>query len=280
LKCRKRLKFGGRADARYCCAACRQAAYRKRKAAKPQKAYQRVIKDQSAETATSTLDIGRAAVRPISLAQARALVAPFELLRPLPAVCRFAFGIFFDDRCGGAVVYGAEYGANLDVWARYGFDGKIVALVRGACAPWAHPHSASKLIRRSMALLPGCFKVITATVDPAAGEIGSIYQACGFDYVGTMRSGGRARILINGAPISERQAGRIAGTQGARTLARLGFDASTTPRCERYFAFRGSRHEQRELRAAIGHLIKPYPKRPNAELRQEAKAEINHHVTA
>jgi hypothetical protein len=95
------------------------------------------------------------------LAQARALVAPFELLRPLPAVCRFAFGNFFDDRCSGAVVYGAEYGANLS-----------------------------------------------------------------------------------------------------------------------YFAFRGSRREQRELRAAIGHLIKPYPKRPNAELRQEAKAEINHHVTA
>jgi hypothetical protein len=76
-----------------------------------------------------------------------------------------------------------------------------------------------------------------------------------------MRSGGRALVSINGKRVSERQAGRLAGTRGARALAQLGLDAMTTPRPGRYFAFRGSRKERQQLRAAIAELIKPYPKR-------------------
>lgn len=49
-----------------------------------------------------------------------------------------------------------------------------------------------KVIRRSMRLLPERYRIVTATCDRAAGEIGTIYQACGFDDVGTMRAGGRA----------------------------------------------------------------------------------------
>jgi hypothetical protein len=143
----------------------------------------------------------------------------------MPAVSRYCFGIFFGDRLGGAVVYGDEYGENLGVWNKFGFNGRIIALTRGCCLHWAHPHAASKLIRRSMDLLPERYKVITATVDGSAGEIGTIYQACGFDYVGTMRSGGRSLTRINGKAVSERHIYRLAGTRGAQALAQLGFDA-------------------------------------------------------
>ena len=159
------------------------------------------------------------------------------------------------------MVYGDEYGENLGVWDRYGFGGKIIALLRGACLPWAHPHAASKLIRRSMDLLPARYTAVTATVDRLVGEVGTIYQACGFDYVGVMRAGGRALVRANGKHVSERQAGRLAGTQGARALARLGFDAVPVPRRARYFAFRGGRRERARHRAAIAHLITAYPKR-------------------
>jgi len=79
-----------------------------------------------------------------------------------------------------------------------------------------------------------------------------------------MRAGGRALVRLNGKQLSERQAGRLAGTRGARALAKLGFDASPGARKERYFAFRGLRTERRQLRAAIAHLIKAYPKREAA----------------
>ena len=52
---------------------------------------------------------------------------------------------------------------------------------------------------------------------------------------------------------------RLAGTRGARALARLGFDTVPVPRRARYFAFRGDKQERRHNRAAIA--IRPYPKR-------------------
>jgi hypothetical protein len=207
------------------------------------------------------VDIGRAEVRPITTAGAKAIIAQHDWFGTMPAVARHCYGIFFDGELGGAVVYGDEYGENLGVWGKYNYGGKIIALLRGACVHWAHPHAASKLIRRSMDLLPEHYKVITATVDGLAGEIGTIYQACGFDYVGVMRQGGRALVRVNGKHMSDRQAGRLAGTQGARALAKLGFDAVPVPRRARYFAFRGDRRERARHRAAIAGLIQPYPKR-------------------
>jgi hypothetical protein len=264
VACGKRLAITRRADAQYCSTRCRQRGYRQRKVAAatamPRKAHQRVIRERlaTADTAPPAADISTAEVRTITTAEAKAIIEQYE---PMAAVCRFAFGIFFGDRCGGAVVYGDEYGENLGIWDRYGYRGSIIALLRGACAHWAHPHSASKLIRRSMDLLPARYVVITATVDAGAGEIGTIYQACGFDYVGTMRGGGRSLTRVNGKALSERQAGRLAGTQGPRALARLGFDAISVPRRARYFAFRGDRHERERNRSAIAHLLQPYPKR-------------------
>jgi hypothetical protein len=259
--CRKPITLTMRADTRFCSARCRQKGYRQRKAnGSPQKAHQRIIRERlAAESAESVAaDISTAEVRPITLADAKAIIEQYE---PMPAVSRYCFGIFFGERLGGAVLYGDEYAENLRVWDCYGYSGKIIALLRGACAHWAHEHAASKLIRRSMRLLPEQYKVITATVDRSAGEIGTIYQACGFDFVGTMRNGGRALIRVNGKHMSERQAGRLAGTRGGRALAKLGFDACPVPRRERYFAFRGSKRERQQHRAAIAHLLKPYPKR-------------------
>lgn len=229
----------------------------------PRKAHQRVIRDRLAAEDTAPpreLDIGKAVVRPIARAEASAVIERYEWLGTMP-LSRFHFGIFFDGELGGVVVYGDEYGANLGVWNRYGFEGKIIGLLRGACTHWAHPHTASKLIRRSMDLLPPQYTVVTATVDADAGEIGTVYQAAGFNYVGTMRAGGRSLTRVSGKAVSERTMQRLAGTQGARALARLGFDTISVPRRARYFAFVGDRYERERNRAAIAHLIKSYPKR-------------------
>jgi hypothetical protein len=174
--CGKRLAMTRRADARYCSTHCRQRIYRQRKAAaaiKPRKAHQRVIREQLAAAANGmerTVGIRTALVRPITIAEAKAIIVQYEWLGTLPAVTRHCYGIFFDGELGGAVVYGDEYGENLGVWDRYGYSGRIIALLRGACLPWAHPHAASKLIRRSMDLLPERYRVVTATVDALAGE--------------------------------------------------------------------------------------------------------------
>jgi hypothetical protein len=112
-----------------------------------------------------------------------------------------------------------------------------------------------------MKLLPARYRVVTATSDPTAGEIGTVYQACGFDHVGQMHPGTRALIIHEGRVVSERQAKRRFGTCGRRQLAALGIRAYLVPRRSRYFAFRGAVREQAALRAAIADRILPYPKR-------------------
>jgi hypothetical protein len=57
---------------------------------------------------------------------------------------------------------------------------------RGACSSWAHKHLGSKLIRFACNWLAKntAKKIFIAYSDPRANEIGTIYQACGFDYLG------------------------------------------------------------------------------------------------
>lgn len=277
------------------------------------KAHQRLIRERrAAESAdadifgqwwlTIDVEIGKAEVREIAYATASAIILQYEWLGTMPAYVRHSYGIFFDGCCAGAVTYSDEMSENLGVWDKYGFTGKMLCLSRGACVHWAHPHAASKLIRGSMRLLPDRYKVITATVDSAAGEVGTIYQACGFDFIGAK---GRGRTQINGVPsrtlrksryvkprrhglsgdesdlalgdveraasVSEGRAralwprrGRsLGGMASQRKLLDLGieFEPVNETQKGRYFAFRGSHKERKALRAAIAHLIAPYPKR-------------------
>jgi hypothetical protein len=171
----------------------------------------------------------------VTTATAASIIERYEWLGRMPAVVRYCFGIFFGDACGGVVTYSNEYAENLGVWDRYDFTGRLICLSRGAVTHWAPPNTASRLIRRSMALLPPRYEVVTATVDERAGEIGTIYQACGFDFIGKMDSSRDS--IVN----------------------RWDHALPREPVKARYFAFRGS--YQRDRRDAIAHLIQPYPRR-------------------
>ncbi|MCZ2153415.1 MAG: hypothetical protein LC114_05875 [Bryobacterales bacterium] len=228
------------------------------------KAHQRFIREQLATTeATYTADIGTAVVQEITPSQAREIIEKYEWLKTMPAFLLHCYGIFFDGICGGVVVYSVDYGENL-AWSKFGWQGKIICLSRGACVHWAHPHSASKLIRTSMRMLPEKYKVVTCTVDAEAGEVGTIYQAAGMTFVGVMSKGGNRASIIkpDGKRISSRDAYDLYGTRSVSRLREMGLDVRSERRKSRYFAFRGSKREQAENRMKIQHLIQPFPKRP------------------
>jgi hypothetical protein len=233
--------------------------------------HQRKIRNEQAKLDSSPLaewhDVDRSIengiVREITYNEAKPIIERYEWLGTMPAIVFHCFGIFFDNVCGGVAVFGVEYTENLGVWDKYGYTGKIICLARWACVHWAHEHTGSKLIRVSMRMLPERFKVITCTVDATAGEIGTIYQACGFDFVGQMSKGGnRASIITaDGKHLSNRQAYQLYGTRSIKKLRDMGHTVVSVPRKARYFGFAGTKKEQREHRKAIEHLIKPYPKR-------------------
>jgi hypothetical protein len=207
--------------------------------------------------------LGNATIKPISTATAATVIEAYEWLGTMPAIILHCYGIYFDGALGGAVVYSPEYAENLGVWDSYGYTGKIICLTRGACAHWTPTGSASRLIRKSMKLLPQRYKVITATVDAEAGEVGTIYQASNFDYVGLMSPGGqRVSFQRNGKLVSGRQAQRDFGTRGMAMAQRGAEGVKQHDRKGRYFAYRGGKTERRTLRAAMAHKVIPYPKRP------------------
>ena len=246
------------------------------------KAHQRIIREIKSETigipSGIINDISIAVVKQVSIKTAKIIIEEYEWLGKLSAVNFYAYGIFFPDiygneHCGGVVVYGQEYIENLGKWDSYGYTGKIILLNRGACVHWAHPHSASKLIRTSMKMLPDKYKVVTAMVDHLAGEIGTIYQACGFDYIGSMcdnKPQSKTSInvwMANGKRYTFRGLRQIYGTTNLTELKKYLPDIVKIPQNtkHRYFAFRGTKKEQKELRKAIAEYIKPYPKRDGSE---------------
>lgn len=242
------------------------------------KAWQRKIREERASTGGDLFgrwwealntDIGRAEVREVSYDTAKAIIEEYEWLGTMPHIMLHAYGIFFDGACGGVVTYSPEYCENLGRWDQYGFTGKIILLSRGACVHWAHPHAGSKLIRASMKMLPPKYEVVTAMTDRRAGEVGTIYQACGFEYVGALRerTGLIARqpsAIIDGKLIAHRTLKQRFGTGSKAKIKELmGERVSFVEDIDkdRYFAFRGARSVVRRHRQAIAHLVKPYPKR-------------------
>lgn len=246
-------------------------------------AHQKIIREEKAITDKKELfgaywdnidkDLSKTVVRPINMITAKAMVEEYEWLGCMPAVSWFCYGIYFGDYCGGVVVFGAEYIENLGRWDKYDYTGKIILLSRGVCLHWTPINTNSKLIMTAIKMLPEKYKIVTATTDHLAGEIGTIYQACNFYYVGSMRD---ANPNIPNSKNGDRDGWIIDGKlYGARAL-RLKFGTTKiedlNERCRnvkkvkqnskhRYFLFRGSKSEQKYHKQKIEHLIKEYPKR-------------------
>ena len=127
----------------------------------------------------------------------------------------------------------------------------------------------------SIRQLPEQYDVITSTVDFSAGEIGTIYQACNFVYVGSMRESNpniyeprqgtayRFGVKLDGKLYGPRAIRNKVGSQKKRDILNAFPEAEFIPQHNkhRYFYFRGNKTNRKNLRRAIGHLEKPYPKR-------------------
>jgi hypothetical protein len=154
-----------------------------------------------------------------------------------------------------------------------------VCLARGACVHWGHPHAASFLISRACKLAHEQFgwRIFYAYADPMAGEIGTVYQACNWLYLGrgVGRSKGRGRLRFfsrrEGKWCSERgvrkrrKAPAGDSASGVTVRACLGsppdWMAQWTPDKGRYVWFEGSPREKRDLRQKLKYAPQPYPSR-------------------
>lgn len=245
-------------------------------------AYQKIIREQKAISDKQNLfgaywenidlDLKKAIVKEINIITAKVVIEEYEWLKCMPAITWHCYGIYFGDYCGGVIVFSPEYIENLGKWDKYDYTGKIILLSRGVCLHWTPINTGSKLIMSAIKMLPEKYKVITATTDHLAGEIGTIYQACNFHYVGSMRdsnpnvnsrNGDRDAWVIDGKMYGSRAIRLKYGDTKAETISKYHSNVSKVKQNSkhRYFYFRGTKNDIKYLKSKINHLIKSYPKR-------------------
>lgn len=98
----------------------------------------------------------------------------------------------------------------------YQFDKNLEALIqRGACSSWAPKNLNSRLVMFACRWMVNNTdkRIFVAYSDPKAGEIGTIYQACNFDYLGNNFGSESGYILTNGKVVSDRYFTRTSSSQ-------------------------------------------------------------------
>lgn len=109
----------------------------------------------------------------------RKFIERYEWLGTCGFGVRYVFTARYNGLLGGVIMMAEPNG--------YQFDQKLEILIqRGACASWTPINLGSRLIMFSCNwMIKNTNKrIFTAYSDPEANEIGTIYQACNFDYLG------------------------------------------------------------------------------------------------
>jgi len=144
-----------------------------------------------------------------------------------------------------------------------------ICLERGACVHWAPKNAASFLIARSCQLVAQDhnYRIFYAYADEDAGEIGTVYQACNWLYIGqgVGRTPGRLReyfIDPAGHVVSSRSLRHRRITKS--DAIRQGWQVIYQHPKHKYIFLEGDRREQKQLREMLRYPVLPYPKRSPA----------------
>lgn len=219
------------------------------------------------------LDVKRAVVRPVSSSLAKQIILKYEWLGTMSTTV-LHYGIFYGEYCagvccvGGSTVTGGAYTHML-----YKVDrSALMVLARGACVHWAPIGTNSKLVAWTCKLVARDTnaKIMIAYSDTDAGEIGTIYQACNWVYVGR-GSSTRQWVAPNGrvydqklpSDLRERQGNKLPRSTYVQELKRKGwYEQSSNPK-HRYAYVLDKKDKQ--LAERIENMRQPYPKRTHAD---------------
>lgn len=232
------------------------------------KAHQRAIRESFAtvEPRDQLPNLDGCRVEQISTDAARSVILKYEWLGTMGR-CMATYGLLTS---GNELLGAAVFGWPAAVQSRdiCGTQNRQVAicLERGACVHYAPPNAASFLIANSVKQAANDYgwKIFYAYADPEAGEIGTVYQACNWIYIGqgVGRTPGRFREdwqLPCGKVLSSRSL-RHRKMRRSDALA-AGWKPIYKHPKHKYVHFEGTRSERRQLLNALRYPPLPYPKR-------------------
>ncbi len=158
----------------------------------PLKCYQRHIRELYAtvECRKPLPSLEGAIVERISFADAKSIIIKYEWLRTMGMGTGACYGLKIQNELIGVACFGrigVKKICGTDSDEQQHFLKKTAYLMRGACVPHAPKNAASFLIRKSCFLARKDFgwQIFMAYSDHDAGEIGTVYQASNWFYLGT-----------------------------------------------------------------------------------------------
>jgi hypothetical protein len=230
----------------------------------------RVKKQKAAQEGDgcSTLRTGVEDVRRIPFQQANTFIREYEWLGNIGSA-KYCYGLLVGEHLASVACYTTPAAPNAyrSLFGAAQMRG-VYQLCRGASAHWAPKWAASKVIAHSLRLIRQEFGAlaVVAYADPAAGEIGTVYQAANALYLGMTDSRGPGKYIICGKEYHARAVQKAFGS--ARHEHLLSIDSSYVriqrTRKHRYLFLVCKRRQSEEFRARVQHLVRPYPKRPSA----------------
>ena len=168
-------------------------------------------------------------VRTIAPAVARDVFERHHYLHSMPAGTRFCFGVFVGDRLLGAVSLGVgPLNAHRLVDGALPIDGlTLTRLWLDDALPLNSESHVLGVVVRALRRFTKV-KFLVSYADPAAGHVGTVYQAAGWLYTGTSEDQ-PLMDLGDGVPRHLRTVASAFGTHSARYFRRLGLPVRFVP---------------------------------------------------
>ena len=220
-----------------------------------------------------------AIVKEITRQTALPVIEKYEWLGTLPVNYKKFAGIYFNTALAGVVCFvDVKFGGKFTL-----FNYPAICLGRGACVHWCPDYGGSFLIQKSIKLLFGKEepKYLVAFTDSKAGEIGTIYQACGWVYLGSKKTkewidsnGKRYDIntpsvrAVSGFARKNNKDLKATKEQRQKQIEKMlneGYKLAEGPIRGKYATVIGSKNKiYRQMLKKILKKSKPYPKRTDA----------------
>ncbi len=220
------------------------------------------------------LDLARAVVRPVSRKLAEQIILKYEWLGTMSPTSHH-YVVFFGSHCAGVCCFGFSAGANLNAYKEFSLldYNELAYLARGANVHWSPNGTNSKLVAWACKLIARETKarLVIAYSDVDAGEIGTIYQASNWIYIGKGSSTNQwvspsGRIFDQKYPSDlRRRDGKIVPrAKYTEALRENGFtEQKSNPKHRYVFVLDKS---DKQLIQRVEAMRKPYPKRVTGEI--------------
>jgi len=173
-------------------------------------------------------------VRPVTPSIVHAMVEERHYLHSMPAAPRRCYGVYLSDVLHGAVVFtsGPRQGYRLLTAAKPQEVSELARLWLSDALP---PNSESRVLGIVLRALrrETTWKLILSYADPAAGHVGTIYQATGWVYLGETEPNTYVR-LADGNLYHPRSVYQRYGSDNVRHLRATGVPAMREAMCGKH----------------------------------------------